>query len=95
LSYCRAIALLSSLTYLGKIYLADIIAGRAVNNSSTDQQISGVAAAQRLAPWREMYGFSLAQLSWVKANQVAEAAAGATSTEALEAQNQAGLCSTG
>lgn len=84
-----AIALLSSLTYLGKIYLADIIAGRAVNNSSTDQQISGVAAAQRLAPWREMYGFSLAQLSWVKANQVAEAAAGATSTEALEAQNQA------
>jgi len=83
------IALLSSLTYLSKIYLADIIAGRAVKNSSTDQQISGVAAAQRLAPWREMYGFSLAQLSWVKANQIAEAAAGATSTEALAAQNQA------
>lgn len=84
-----AIGLLSGLAYGGKVYLADVIAGRAIRAASTDQQISGVATAQRLASWREMYGFSLAQLSWIKANQIAEGAAQATSTEALEAQNQA------
>lgn len=83
-----AIGLLSGITYGSKIYLADIIAGRSIRAASTDQQIGGIATAQRLAPWREMYGFGLAQLSWIKANQIAEAAAQATSTEALEAQNQ-------
>lgn len=83
-----AISLLSSLAYGSKLYLADILANRANHAPSVDQQIIQMSAAQRLAPWREMYDFSLAQLSWVKANQIAEGASQATGTAALEAQTQ-------
>jgi tetratricopeptide (TPR) repeat protein len=80
------IGLLSGLVYGGKVYCADVIAYQSIRVQPVDKQIAKMAIAQRLAPWREIYGFSLAQMSWIKANQIATEAAQATGTVALEAQ---------
>lgn len=84
-----AIGLLSGLAYGSKVYLADVLAGQSIKQQSTDQQLTKMAAAHSLASWREMYGFGLAQLSWLKANEIIGEATQATGTPALEAQNSA------
>ncbi|MBP8599956.1 hypothetical protein KBI31_01825 [Patescibacteria group bacterium] len=84
-----AIFLLASLAYGVKIYAADILAAQSIKSQTTDQQIITMSQAYNLAPWREMYGFGLAQLSWIKANELAQAAMTATGTPALEAQTAA------
>lgn len=84
-----AIGLLASLAYSGKLYLADVSAGRSIRLKNVDQQLNQMATAYRLAPWREMYGFGLAQLSWTKANEIASQSGQATGTAAVEAQTAA------
>jgi len=48
-----------------------------------------MSKAYNLAPWREMYSFGLAQLSWIKANELAQGAMAASGTPAMEAQTAA------
>ena len=84
-----AILLLASLAYGVKIYAADVLAAQSLKSQSTDQQMIAMSKAYNLAPWREMYGLGLAQLSWIKANELAEGAMAATGTSALEAQTAA------
>ncbi|HNW56089.1 MAG TPA: hypothetical protein PKN62_03415, partial [bacterium] len=84
-----SIGLLAGLAFGTKLYLADVIASSSAKSQDVEKQISGMADAYKLAPWREMYGFGLAQLSWVKANQIAEGASKATGTEAVAAQEKA------
>ena len=84
-----AIILLASLAYGVKIYTADILAAQSLKGQSTDQQMIAMSKAYNLAPWREMYSFGLAQLSWIKANELAQGAMAATGTPAMEAQTAA------
>lgn len=84
-----AIFLLAGLAYGIKLYTADILAAQSLKSQSTDQQIIAMSKAYNLAPWREMYGFGLAQLSWAKANELAQGAMTATGTPAMEAQTAA------
>jgi len=84
-----AIILLASLAYGVKIYTADILAAQSLKGQSTDQQMIAMSKAYNLAPWREMYSFGLAQLSWIKANELAQGAMAASGTPAMEAQTAA------
>ncbi|HQB50658.1 MAG TPA: hypothetical protein PLT32_00370 [bacterium] len=84
-----AIGLLASAAFGGKLYLADVIASNSTKTEDTTKQIGRMANAYKLAPWREMYGFGLAQLSWLKANQIGAEAGKATGTEATALGEQA------